>query len=145
LKENIIVTFIGDLKNSRTIHSLIHLLNLFDVTYIFISPPGLELDSNDSTKLNVLNITLEEALLITDVVYVTRIQKERINIDGEKYEPICLSKELLTQANKDLIIMHPLPRQEELPPEIDDDPRAVYFKQVAYGVRMRMAILDELL
>jgi aspartate carbamoyltransferase len=140
LKENIIVTFIGDLKNSRTIHSLIHLLNLFDVTYIFISPPGLELDT---TNLNVLNITLEEALLITDVVYVTRIQKERL--DGEKYEPICLSKELLSEANKELIIMHPLPRQEELPPEIDDDPRSVYFKQVAYGVRMRMAILNELL
>lgn len=142
LKENIIVTFIGDSKNSRTIHSLIHLLNLFDVTYIFISPPGLELDTTD---LNVLNVTLEEALLITDVVYVTRIQKERL--DGEKYEPICLSKELLTltQTNKNLIIMHPLPRQEELPPEIDDDPRAVYFKQVAYGVRMRMAILNELL
>ena len=137
LKENLIVTFIGDLKNSRTIHSLIHLLNLFDVTYIFISPPGLELETNG---LNILNVTLEEALLITDVVYVTRIQKERIN--GKEFKPICLSKELLSNANKDLIIMHPLPRQEELPPEIDDDPRAVYFKQVAYGVRMRMAILD---
>jgi aspartate carbamoyltransferase len=139
LKENIIVTFIGDLKNSRTIHSLIHLLNLFDVTYIFISPPGLELETNG---LNILNVTLEEALLITDVVYVTRIQKERM--DGI-FEPICLSKELLSNANKDLIIMHPLPRQEELPPEIDVDPRAVYFKQVTYGVKMRMAILDELL
>jgi aspartate carbamoyltransferase len=143
LKENIIVTFIGDLKNSRTIHSLIHLLNLFDVTYIFISPPGLELPEMETNGLNVLHVTLEEALLITDVVYVTRIQKERI--DDNDFEPICLSKELLSNANKDLIIMHPLPRQEELPPEIDDDPRAVYFKQVAYGVRMRMAILDELL
>ena len=138
LKENIIVTFLGDLKNSRTIHSLIHLLNLFNVTYVFISPPGLELNTNG---LNVLNVTLEEALLITDVLYVTRIQKERLN---ETYEPFCLSKELLSNANKDLIIMHPLPRQEELPPEIDDDPRAIYFKQVAYGVNMRMAILDEL-
>ena len=143
LKENIIVTFIGDSKNSRTIHSLIHLLNLFDVTYIFISPPGLELETNDANGLNILHLTLEEALLITDVVYVTRIQKERTD-ENEKYEPICLSKELLSNANKDLIIMHPLPRQEELPLEIDDDPRAVYFKQVAYGVRMRMAILDEL-
>ena len=143
LKENIIVTFIGDAKNSRTIHSLIYLLNLFNVTYIFISPPGLELDTPILNNLNVLNVTLEEALLITDVVYVTRIQKERL--DGEKYEPICLSKELLTQSNKDLIIMHPLPRQEELPPEIDDDSRAVYFKQVAYGVRMRMALLNDLL
>jgi aspartate carbamoyltransferase len=142
LKDNIIVTFIGDLKNSRTIHSLIHLLNLFDITYIFISPPGLELPEMDTIGLKILHLTLEEALLITDVLYVTRIQKERIN---GKYEPICLSKELLSNANKDLIIMHPLPRQEELPPEIDDDPRAVYFKQVAYGVRMRMAILDELL
>lgn len=138
LKENIIVTFIGDIKNSRTIHSLIHLLNLFQVTYIFISPLGLELPTSG---LNILNVSLEEALKITDVVYVTRIQKERI--ENTNYEPICLSKEILSK--KDFIIMHPLPRQEELPPEIDDDPRSVYFKQVAYGVQMRMAILDDLL
>lgn len=142
LKENIIVTFIGDIKNSRTIHSLIHLLNLFQVTYIFISPPGLELNQYESSGLNILNVSLEEALEITDVVYVTRIQKERLN--DEKYKPICLSKELLS-TKKDFIIMHPLPRQEELPPEIDDDPRSVYFKQVDYGVQMRMAILDDLL
>jgi aspartate carbamoyltransferase len=137
LNDKLIVTFIGDIKNSRTIHSLIHLLNLFQITYIFISPPGLELESNN---LNVLNVSLEEALKITDVVYVTRIQKERTS---ETFKPICLTKEIL--GTKDFIIMHPLPRQEELPPEIDDDPRSVYFKQVAYGVKMRMAILHELL
>jgi aspartate carbamoyltransferase len=136
LNDKMIVTFIGDIKNSRTIHSLIHLLNLFQVTYIFISPPGLELEHN----LNILNVTLEEALKITDVVYVTRIQKERTS---ETFQPICLSKEIL--GTKDFIIMHPLPRQEELPPELDDDPRSVYFKQVAYGVKMRMAILEELI
>ena len=139
LNDELIVTFIGDIKNSRTIHSLIHLLNLFQVTYIFISPPGLELDLQ-FTKLNVLYLSLEEALKITDVVYVTRIQKERTS---EEFKPICLSKEIL--GTKDYIIMHPLPRQEELPPEIDDDQRSVYFNQVAYGVNMRMAILDELL
>ena len=137
LNDKLIVTFVGDIKNSRTIHSLIHLLNLFQVTYIFISPPGLELEQNN---LNVLNLTLEEALQITDVVYVTRIQKERTS---ETFQPICLTKEIL--GTKDFIIMHPLPRQEELPPDIDDDPRSVYFKQVAYGVKMRMAILHELL
>ena len=137
LKQQITVTFLGDLKNSRTIHSLIHLLNLFDVNYIFISPPGLELDISGN-----INATLEEALKISDVIYVTRIQKER---EGKTYEPICLSIQLLSTANPDLIIMHPLPRQEELPTEIDDDPRAVYFKQVAYGVKMRMAILDNVL
>jgi aspartate carbamoyltransferase len=137
LTDKLIVTFIGDIKNSRTIHSLIHLLNLFQVSYIFISPQGLELDTHN---LNVLNLSLEEALKITDVVYVTRIQKERTN---EHFQPICLSKEIL--GTKDFIIMHPLPRQEELPPEIDDDPRSVYFKQVKYGVKMRMAILHELL
>lgn len=141
LNDKLIVTFIGDIKNSRTIHSLVHLLNLFQVTCIFISPPGLEYnESIESIKLNILNVSLEEALKITDVVYVTRIQKERTN---EQFKPICLSKEIL--GTKDFIIMHPLPRQEELPPEIDDDPRAVYFKQVAYGVNMRMAILREYL
>ena len=137
LNDKLIVTFIGDIKNSRTIHSLIHILNLFQVTYIFISPPGLELETNN---LNVLNLSLEEALKITDVVYVTRIQKERTS---DLYQPICLSKKIL--GTKDYIIMHPLPRQEELPSDLDDDPRCVYFKQVAYGVKMRMAILDELL
>ena len=137
LTDKMIVTFIGDIKNSRTIHSLMHLLNLFQVTYIFISPPGLEIET---TNLNVLHLSLEEALKITDVVYLTRIQKERTS---ETFQPICLSKEIL--GTKDFIIMHPLPRQEELPPEIDDDPRSIYFKQVAYGVKMRMAILHELL
>jgi aspartate carbamoyltransferase len=137
LNDKLIVTFIGDIKNSRTIHSLIHLLNLFQVTYIFISPAGLELEQNN---LNVLDLSLEEALNITDVIYVTRIQKERTS---ETFQPICLSKNIL--GTKDFIIMHPLPRQEELPPEIDDDTRSVYFKQVAYGVKMRMAILHELL
>jgi aspartate carbamoyltransferase len=143
-KDNIIVTFIGDLKNSRTIHSLIHLLNLFNVTYIFISPPHLDLPLEIMEES--LSLSLEEALKITDVVYVTRIQKERIQTGtyAHTHIPICLTKELLSESNKDLIIMHPLPRQEELPPEIDDDPRAVYFKQVANGVSMRMAILDEL-
>jgi aspartate carbamoyltransferase len=140
LRDELIVTFVGDIKNSRTIHSLIHLLNLFQVTYIFISPPGLELEPTEFTGLNILNVSLDEALLITDVVYVTRIQKERMN---EEYKPICLSKELLSGSKKDFIIMHPLPRQEELPPEIDDDPRAIYFKQVSYGINMRMAILHE--
>ena len=140
LNDELIVTFVGDIKNSRTIHSLIHLLNLFRVTYIFISPPGLELETTEFNGLNILNLSLEEALKITDVVYVTRIQKERTN---EEFKPICLSKEIL--GTKDFIIMHPLPRQEELPPEIDNDPRAVYFKQVAYGVKMRMAILHEYL
>jgi aspartate carbamoyltransferase len=143
-KNNIIVTFIGDLKNSRTIHSLIYLLNLFNVTYIFISPPGLELQGIHVSS-TFEGLTLEEALEITDVVYITRIQKERIDTEGIEYKPICLSKELLSKANKDLIIMHPLPRQEELPPELDDDPRSVYFKQVENGVKMRMAILDDFL
>jgi aspartate carbamoyltransferase len=141
-KNNIMVTFIGDLKNSRTVHSLIQLLNLFNVTYVFISPPHLDLPLEMMEES--LPLSMKEALKITDVVYVTRIQKERINPE-QSHIPICLSKELLSEANKDLIIMHPLPRQEELPPEIDDDPRAVYFKQVANGVSMRMAILDELI
>ena len=140
-KDNIIVTFIGDLKNSRTIHSLIQLLNLFNVTYVFISPPHLDLPLEMMEES--LPLSLEEALKITDVVYVTRIQKERIQ--SGTHNPICLTKELLSESNKNLIIMHPLPRQEELPPEIDDDPRAVYFKQVANGVTMRMAILDEII
>jgi len=102
------------------------------------------------SKVNSIDKTLEEALQITNVLYVTRIQKERIknndeNHDENNYKPIIINKELLINSNPNMIIMHPLPRQEELSIDVDDDPRAVYFKQVENGVRMRMAILNELL
>ena len=150
------ITFMGDLKNSRTIHSLIQLLVLYDnIEFIYVCPPGLEMPVDIVDKLTnagitqITNMDLIEAIAITDVLYVTRIQKERFDNIGE-YTNILqsqsatyqLSPEILSIAKPKMIIMHPLPRNNEIPPEIDADPRAVYFKQMQYGLYMRMALLE---
>lgn len=156
-EKNIIVTFVGDLKNSRTIHSLIHVLCLFPkISFYFISPKSLEMPEEIIYKLTANQIqfkeheTLEKVLTNTDVLYVTRIQKERFKTIQE-YNSIMLEnnyvidKHILQYAKEKMIIMHPLPRLNEIHTEVDDDPRAVYFEQVKNGVYMRMAILDSIL
>lgn len=153
----IVVTFIGDLKNSRTIHSLIHVLSLFHkISFIFINPKGLEMPEEIISKLIDSHIefiegeTLENALQKTDVLYVTRIQKERFTTVQE-YNTLMLENnyiidnDILHHAKEKMIIMHPLPRLNEIHTEVDNDPRAVYFEQVKNGVYMRMAILDSIL
>jgi aspartate carbamoyltransferase len=156
-EKKIIVTFVGDLKNSRTIHSLIHVLCLFPkISFNFITPKGLEMPEEINYKLLVNHIefkennNLENALKNTDVLYVTRIQKERFSTEQE-YNTIMLQnnyiidKHILQYAKEKMIIMHPLPRLNEIHTEVDNDPRAVYFEQVKNGVYMRMAILDSIL
>jgi len=156
-EKNIVITFIGDLKNSRTIHSLIHVLCLFPkISFYFIHPKGLEMPEEIIYKLLVNHIqftegeTLEKALTTTDVLYVTRIQKERFETIQE-YNSIMLENNyiidnhILQYAKEKMIIMHPLPRLNEIAIEVDNDPRAVYFEQVKNGVYMRMAILDSIL
>jgi len=150
----LIVTFLGDLKNSRTIHSLIRLLCLFPkMKFIYISPVGLEMPSEITEFVGSKNIEqmvdmhLEEAIKVTDVLYVTRIQKERFT-DINSYNSIsqyCVNAKVLEDAKEKMIIMHPLPRNQEIAVEVDEDPRAVYFKQMENGVYMRMAILRNLL
>ena len=142
----ITVTFVGDMLNSRTAHSLIKILKEIPyVQMIFVSPPGLELPDDE---IGIHNLELREAIGITDVLYVTRIQKERFTNEDKyqkvvnDYEDYKVTPELLKYAKPDAIIMHPLPRGNELDVEVDDDPRAVYFKQVENGVYMRMAILE---
>jgi len=153
------ITFVGDLKNSRTIHSLIQLLILYDnIQFIYVCPPGLEMPGDIVEKLTnmgvkqITNMDLREAIGMTDVLYMTRIQKERFeNID--EYKNIVqsqsatyhLTPELLGLAKPNMIVMHPLPRNNEIPCEIDLDPRAAYFKQMQYGLYMRMALLDWIL
>ena len=88
-------------------------------------------------------MNLEEAIPLTDVLYITRIQKERLT-SNENYNPIIIDKNILNMAKEDMIVMHPLPRLSEISTDIDDDPRSVYFTQVKNGVYMRMAILDTL-
>lgn len=152
-RNTITVTFLGDLKNSRTIHSLIHLLILFPkIRFIYVSPAGLEMPQEIIDKLNRMNIeqnfiSLDEAIYITDILYVTRIQKERLT--SNEYLsinfPFCIDNQMMNKAKKDMILMHPLPRLNEISVEVDSDPRALYFKQVENGVYIRMAILDTIL
>jgi carbamoyl-phosphate synthase/aspartate carbamoyltransferase len=131
------VTFYGDLKNSRCIHSLIKVLRHFPIEFIFVSPPGLELEI---PGMDMNYMSLEEAIKVTDVLYVTRIQKERGNYD---YPIQTINKKMIEGRN--LIIMHPLPRTDELSEDLDDDERSVYFKQMEYGLYMRMAILNKII
>lgn len=155
LESGLIVTFLGDLKNSRTIHSLIRLLILFPkMKFIYISPPGLEMpkEITDLIKMNngseqIFTMNLEEAIKITDVLYVTRTQKERFD-DIKSYIEIsqyCVDAKLMMSAKEKMIVMHPLPRNYELSVDVDADPRAAYFKQMENGLYVRMAILRMLL
>jgi carbamoyl-phosphate synthase/aspartate carbamoyltransferase len=152
--ETIKVLFVGDLKNSRTIHSLIYLLDLFpNIQYIFLSPETLKMP--DEIKLELKNSSKvctnynDEIIEEADVIYMTRIQKERFNNNIEYYEvskdKFILDEIKMSRAKPNVIVMHPLPRGDEISKEVDSDPRAVYFKQMNYGVYMRMAILDDIL
>jgi len=156
-REKIYITFAGDLKNSRTIHSLIHVLSLFPkIAFIYVSPNGLEMPIEIKNRIKVFEIeqlemeSLQEALQISDVVYMTRIQKERFS-NEEEYKNIMktnnyiIDENMMKHAKEKMILMHPLPRLNEINVNVDKDPRAVYFKQVENGVYMRMAILNSIL
>jgi len=149
------ITFLGDLKNSRTIHSLVKLLVHFPgIEFIYVSPEGLHMPEEIIEYLqrhNIKqhdNIVLEDAVQNTDVLYVTRIQKERFP-SIESYEKVldtyCVNTETMKNAKQNMIVMHPLPRLKEISREIDCDPRCAYFRQMEYGVYMRMAILEKIL
>jgi carbamoyl-phosphate synthase/aspartate carbamoyltransferase len=154
------ITFVGDLKNSRTVHSLILILALFPkMNFECVSPPELALPDEIVDRVNVLqnrrcfsinNLNLEEALVFTDVLYMTRIQKERFRTQ-EEYDDVMrgidkysVNREKMRFAKQQMIVMHPLPRLTEISTDMDDDPRSVYFKQVENGLYMRMAILQKL-
>jgi aspartate carbamoyltransferase len=155
--EPLVITFVGDLKNSRTIHSLIRLLTLCqDVRFIYVSPSSLEMPQDivefvATNRIEQQKMTsIEDAIRETDVLYMTRLQRERFET-MEAYHAIMqnsvaykLTTELMGNAKEKMIVMHPLPRLDEIPPEIDQDRRAVYFKQVQNGLYMRMAILDKI-
>ena len=145
----------GDLKFGRTVHSLINALIRYDnVHFIFISPEELRIPSYVRDMLIEKNIpfeeviTLEEVMPQLDILYMTRVQKERF-FNEEDYVRLkdfyILNKEKMGLANPDMLVLHPLPRVNEISVEVDDDPRAVYFKQAQYGVYVRMALILTLL
>lgn len=145
----------GDLKYGRTVHSLVAALSRYEnIKYVFISPKELKMPEEVLNILKQKNIeyteveSLEGNIPNLDILYMTRVQKERFK-DEQQYERLkdvyILDKEKLKNAKKDLIILHPLPRVNEISEEIDKDPRACYFKQVENGKYIRMALILKLL
>ncbi|MFX1494813.1 MAG: aspartate carbamoyltransferase [Promethearchaeota archaeon] len=144
----------GDLKYGRTVHSLAILLSNYDVNIYFISPKVLMLRNRDKEILRQRHVKYKEVekyreiLDILDVLYVTRIQKERF-ADVEEYDRVkgfyVFTNEDLKVTKENFKIMHPLPRVSEISPEVDSSSKAIYFKQTYYGIPMRKAILAELL
>ncbi len=150
------VGFCGDLKFGRTVHSLITALSRYDNNKIvLISPDELKLPSyikKDILKKNgipyVQTRDLEEVMPQLDILYMTRVQRERFFNEADYVrlkDSYILTKSKLSNAKSDLAIMHPLPRVNEISTEIDDDPRACYFRQVEYGKFIRMALILKLL
>ena len=154
--DHLTVGICGDLKFGRTVHSLINALSRYaGVKFVLISPEELKLPSYVKTEaikkkgLEYLQTTsLEEAMPSLDILYMTRIQQERF-ADMDEYlrlkDSYVLTPEKLKSAKKDMCILHPLPRVNEISVKVDDDPRACYFKQVLNGKYMRMALILKLL
>ena len=151
----ITIGFCGDLKFGRTVHSLINALARYEnVKFILISPEELKLPSYVKNVIKEKNLSyvqttdLESVMGELDVLYMTRVQKERF-FNEEDYlrlkDSYILTPEKLSQAREDMIVMHPLPRVNEISVAVDSDPRACYFKQVLNGKYMRMALIKMLL
>lgn len=154
--DNLTIGLCGDLKFGRTVHSLITAMSRYEnIKFVLISPEELKLpeyvkeDILDKNNIQYVETNdIEEYLGDLDILYMTRVQKERF-FNEEDYlrlkDYYILNKEKLEKAKKDLYILHPLPRVNEISVEVDDDPRACYFKQARYGKYIRMALILKLL
>jgi len=146
----ITITMVGDLKHGRTVHSLARLLTLYRVNLQYVSPDSLRMPDTVKRYVQENGVeqkefsSIEEALPNTDVLYVTRIQKERFASDAEYMKvhgSFIVTPKLLTKAKEKMVVMHPLPRVNEISVEVDSDPRAAYFRQMECGMYVRMALL----
>ena len=145
------ITMLGDLKHGRTVHSLAKLLSQYEhVRLRYVSPQGLEMPNRIQKYIRSKGIEqtehrdINEVLDTTDILYVTRIQKERFKSEKE-YDRVkgsyVIDAKLLAKAKNDLIVMHPLPRIDEISTDLDSDPRTAYFRQMENGMYVRMALL----
>jgi aspartate carbamoyltransferase len=144
------VTFVGDLKNGRTVHSLALLLSLYAVRINYVSPVELRVPSEVLEVVasrgvdQFVHESLDSVIQETDVLYMTRVQRERFERE-EDYERLkhkyVVTPKTLTRAKESMIVMHPLPRVGEISEDVDSDPRAVYFRQMEHGMYVRMALL----
>lgn len=152
---NLTIGLCGDLKFGRTVHSLVNALSRYDnLRFIFISPTELRVPDYITEMLREKNIPYEEVIRLEDklpeldVLYMTRVQKERF-FNEEDYVRLkdfyILTAKKMKLAPPDMLVLHPLPRVNEISVDVDDDPRAVYFKQVQYAVYVRMALILTLL
>lgn len=152
---NFTIGLCGDLKFGRTVHSLINALVRYDhIRFIFISPEELKVPDYIIEMLREKNIPFEEVIRLEDVMpeldllYMTRVQRERF-FNEQDYVRLkdfyILNKEKMDLAKEDMLVLHPLPRVNEISVEVDADPRAAYFRQVQYGVYVRMALILTLL
>ncbi len=148
------ITLVGDLKYGRTVHSLADALTMFGVKLTLVAPEGLQMPQDTIAHLREKGCTptvetnLENVISNTDILYVTRIQKERFP-DVSEYQKVAgsyrIDNNLLREADRDLIVMHPLPRVNEIAPEVDSTPHAKYFQQAFNGVPVRMALLHSVM
>ena len=153
--DNFTIGLCGDLKFGRTVHSLIHALVRYPgIRFIFISPEELKVPDYITDMLREKNIPYEEVIRLEsvmpqlDLLYMTRVQKDRF-FNEEDYVRLkdfyVLNAAKMELAKKDMLVLHPLPRVNEISVEVDDDPRAAYFKQAQFGVYVRMALILTLL
>ena len=148
--DGLTVTMVGDLKYGRTVHSLSRLLSKFKVEINLVSPEILQMPDEILDELGeaktpfAVHDSLDPVIPSTDVLYVTRVQKERFE-DEQQYEAVkdqfVVTPATLVPAKERMIVMHPLPRVKEISMEVDADPRAAYFRQMEYGMYVRMALL----
>ncbi len=154
--ENLTIGLCGDLKFGRTVHSLINALIRYpNIRFVLISPPELRIPDYIREDVLIKNdipfeevIKLEEAMPSLDILYMTRVQRERF-FNEEDYLRMkgfyILDKKKMTLAKDNMLVLHPLPRVNEISVEVDEDPRAAYFRQAQYGVYIRMALILTLL
>lgn len=144
------VIFVGDLKNGRTVHSLGYFMALYGNKMIFVSPKSLRMPAEITAELRSLGAVIEEtedaekALSVSDIVYVTRVQRERFE-NPEDYEKVkgvyVINREVINRAKKGITILHPLPRVDEISTDVDDYEGSAYFRQAHNGLYVRMALL----
>lgn len=151
--DNLTIGFCGDLKFGRTVHSLIQAMSRYEnIKVILIAPEELQLPERFKQKTPNLEMrevaTMEEVMPELDILYMTRVQQERF-LDREEFERVkdsfVLTLKKLEKAKPSMRILHPLPRVNEILPEVDSDPRAAYFRQVGNGKLIRMALIYRLL
>jgi len=152
--DNLNIAFVGDLKYGRTVHSLVQALTNFNTTFHLVSPEELKLPSTVKRYIKDKNLAyhqyteMDEVIPQVDILYMTRIQQERFSdpVDYERVKNVfILRNKMLEKAKKNLRVMHPLPRVNEITTDVDTNPKAYYFQQAKNGVYVRQALLSIIL